>query len=43
MKSCLGLILAMLVLVAVLATGAGIWYLSSSAEFSRATPPVKAH
>jgi Tfp pilus assembly protein PilW len=35
MKSCLGLLLSLLILVAVLAVGAGIWYLSTSAEFSR--------
>jgi len=40
MKSCLGLLIAMLILVAVLAAGAGIWYLSASAEFSRKDQPA---
>ncbi len=35
MKSCLGMLVALLVLVAVLGTGAGIWYLSDTAEFAR--------
>jgi len=35
MKSCLGLLLSLLILFAVLAAGAGIWYLSKSSEFSR--------
>ena len=40
MKSCLGLLISMLILVAVLAAGAGIWYLSKSAEFSRTDKPA---
>lgn len=39
MKSCLGLLISMLILIAVLAAGAGIWYLSKSAEFSRKDQP----
>lgn len=35
MKSCLGMLIALLVLVVVIGGLAGIWYLSSSAEFSR--------
>ncbi|MEI7928402.1 MAG: hypothetical protein WCH40_07615 [Verrucomicrobiales bacterium] len=35
MKSCLGLLLVLLVVVAVLGAGGLIWYLSSTAEFSR--------
>lgn len=35
MKSCLGLIIALIVFVAVIGGGALIWYLSSTAEFSR--------
>jgi len=42
MKSCLGLLLAMLILIAVIATGAGLWYLSSTAEFSRKDAPAAA-
>lgn len=42
MKSCLGLLLAMAVLVAVLATAGGLWYLSSSAEFGRKDVPAEA-
>lgn len=40
MKSCLGLLISMLILGAVLAAGAGIWHLSSSAEFSRKDQPA---
>ena len=40
-KSCLGLLLAMGVLVAVLATAGGLWYLSSSAEFGRKEVPAQ--
>ena len=35
MKSCLGMLIAIIVLVAVLGTLGGIYYLSSSAEFTR--------
>ncbi len=35
MKSCLGLLFALLVFVAVIGGGALIWYLSRSSEFSR--------
>ena len=35
MKSCLGMILAILILVAVLGTLGGIYYLSSTSEFVR--------
>ena len=40
MKSCLGLLLSLLILAAVLATGAGIWYLSHSTEFARKDQPA---
>ena len=40
MKSCLGLLLSLLILFAVLAAGAGIWYLSKSSEFSRKDQPA---
>jgi len=40
MKSCLGLILATLILVGVIATGAGLWYLSRTAEFSLNETPA---
>lgn len=39
-KSCLGLLLSLLILAAVLATGAGIWYFSHSTEFARKDKPV---
>jgi flagellar basal body-associated protein FliL len=39
MKSCLGLLLVLLVMVAVLGTGGLIWYLSSNAEFTRKDAP----
>ncbi len=35
MKSCLGILLVFFTLVAVIGGGALIWYLSSTAEFSR--------
>jgi hypothetical protein len=35
MKSCLGFLLVMLVLAAVFGSGALIWYLSTTAEFTR--------
>jgi hypothetical protein len=38
MKSCLGLIVALLILIAVVATAGGLWYLSQSAEFARKAP-----
>ena len=40
MKSCLGILLIFSTLVAVLGGGALIWYLSSTAEFTRRTPPA---
>ncbi|MCW1912460.1 hypothetical protein OJ996_02675 [Luteolibacter sp. GHJ8] len=40
MKSCLGLLLTLLILVAVVGTGAAIWYLSGTAEFSRKEAPA---
>lgn len=36
MKSCFGMLLALVILVVVLGTLGGIYYLSSSSEFSRA-------
>ncbi len=39
MKSCLGLLLVLLVMVAFLGTGGLIWYLSSNAEFTRKDAP----
>jgi hypothetical protein len=44
MKSCLGMLLTLIVLLAVIVSGATIWYLSSTAEFSRkdAPPPAAA-
>jgi hypothetical protein len=40
MKSCLGLLLALIILLAVLGTGAAIWYLSDTAEFTRKEAPA---
>jgi hypothetical protein len=40
MKSCLGLLLALMILLAVIGTGAAIWYLSDTAEFSRKEAPA---
>lgn len=39
MKSCLGLLFTLLVFVLVVGGGALIWYLSSTAEFTRNTTP----
>jgi hypothetical protein len=41
MKSCLGVLLALLFLITVLGTIGGIWYLSTTTEFERkeATTP----
>lgn len=40
MKSCLGLLLTLLILVAVIGTGALIWYLSDTAEFAAKEAPA---
>jgi len=40
MKSCLGMFIAVLLLVAVLGTLGGIWYLSQSAEITRKEAPA---
>ncbi|MEO5713240.1 MAG: hypothetical protein ABIT37_07100 [Luteolibacter sp.] len=40
MKSCLGLLFALFLFIAVIGGGAMIWYLSSSAEFSRTAAPA---
>lgn len=40
MKSCLGLIFVLLILVAVVGSGALLWYLSHTAEFSRTDRPA---
>ena len=42
MKSCLGLLFTLLILIAVIGTGAALWYMSSNAEFSRKDTPVAA-
>lgn len=34
MKSCFGMLIAIILLLAVIGTAAGIWYLSETAEFS---------
>ncbi len=39
MKSCLGMLIAIVLLVAVLGTLGGIYYLSTTAEFSRVESP----
>lgn len=38
MKSCLGMLVTLLMLVAVLGTLGGIYYLSSTTEFERVQP-----
>jgi len=40
MKSCFGMLIALIVLIAVIGSAAGIWYLSSSAEFERKEAPA---
>jgi flagellar basal body-associated protein FliL len=42
MKSCFGMLLTLIVLLAVIISGATIWYLSSSAEFTRKDAPAPA-
>ena len=39
MKSCLGLLFALFLFVAVIGGGALIWYLSDTAEFTRPSTP----
>ncbi len=41
MKSCLGMLIALVVLVAVIGSIAGIWYLSDTAEFARKEAPAR--
>lgn len=41
MKSCLGLLIILIVFVAVLGGGALIWYMGHTAEFSRRDAPVE--
>jgi len=41
MKSCLGLLFAIFLFVAIIGGGAMIWYLSNTAEFSRTAAPAK--
>jgi len=38
MKSCLGVLFTLFILLAVLGTGGLLWYLSDTAEFTRKTP-----
>jgi hypothetical protein len=40
MKSCLGMLIALIVLIAVIGSAAGIWYLSDTAEFERKEAPA---
>jgi hypothetical protein len=40
MKSFFGLLLALLILLAVIGSGAAIWYLSDTVEFSRKDAPA---
>lgn len=42
MKSCLGLLISLLILLAVIATIGGIWYLTQTTEFSRKDAPASA-
>jgi hypothetical protein len=42
MKSCFGMLLTLIVLLAVILSGATIWYLSNSAEFTRKDAPAPA-
>ncbi|MCW1925949.1 hypothetical protein OKA05_25545 [Luteolibacter arcticus] len=40
MKSCFGMFLTLIVLLAVIFSGAAIWYLSDTAEFTRKDAPA---
>lgn len=40
MKSCFGLLVTLIILIAVIGTGAAIWYMSDTAEFSRKDLPA---
>lgn len=42
MKSCLGLLLTLLILIAVIGTGAALWYMSANTEYARKDAPVAA-
>jgi hypothetical protein len=42
MKSCLGIIIAFVIFVAVIGGGALLWYLSDTTEFSRKPAPASA-
>jgi hypothetical protein len=42
MKSCLGIIIAFVIFVAVIGGGALLWYLSDTTEFSRKQTPASA-
>ena len=41
MKSCFGMLIALIVLIAVIGSAAGIWYLSDTAEFERTEGSAK--
>jgi hypothetical protein len=40
MKSCLGMLITLIILLAVIGSGAAIWYLSDTAEFTRKDAPA---
>jgi ABC-type transporter Mla subunit MlaD len=40
MKSCLGVLFTLLVLIAVIGGGAWLWYLSSTTQITRKAPPA---
>jgi hypothetical protein len=40
MKSCFGMLLTLIILIAVIVSSAAIWYLSDTAEFSRKDAPA---
>ncbi len=42
MKSCLGMLITLIILLAVIGSGAAIWYLSDTAEFTRKDAPATA-
>ncbi|MEM1082630.1 MAG: hypothetical protein AAGI48_00785 [Verrucomicrobiota bacterium] len=41
MKSCLGMLIALIILIAVIGAAAGIYYLSSTSEFERKEAPSR--
>ncbi|MFC7337239.1 hypothetical protein ACFQY0_08630 [Haloferula chungangensis] len=41
MKSCFGMLISLIILIAVIGAAVGIWYLSDTAEFERVEAPAR--